>query len=47
MREKSVYLIPCICGHVVESHEVETKCPKCGQLLKVENWGKIAEAPLH
>jgi rubrerythrin len=40
MRLKSVFLIPCECGKVVESHEPETKCPKCGIILVVKDWGK-------
>lgn len=41
MRDKSVYVIPCICGEVNESHAPEVMC-RCGQIIRVEGWGKPA-----
>ena len=40
MRLQSVYVIPCLCGKVVESHEPTATCPKCGKILIVKDWGK-------
>lgn len=42
-RPKSTYQIPCECGTVVESHEPETVCAKCGRKLIVRGWGKAPE----
>ena len=40
MRTQSVYLILCLCGENIESHQPETICPKCGRLLIVKDWGQ-------
>lgn len=44
MRLQSVYVIPCECGAVIESHTPEVKCKKCGRELVIEKWGKAEGA---
>ncbi len=45
MRLESVYVIPCLCGTTIESHEPEVVCKKCGRHLNVEHWGEPPEEP--
>jgi uncharacterized paraquat-inducible protein A len=48
MRMQSCYVINCpncvtTSGSplVIESHEPDTKCPRCGMGIRVEGWGKM------
>jgi hypothetical protein len=35
---RSEYVIPCVCGATIRSHERETTCPACGRVIALE-WG--------
>jgi hypothetical protein len=37
MRPYSVYVFVCLCGHEIESAELDCECPHCGRMLEV-NW---------
>jgi hypothetical protein len=35
MNPQSVYVIPCLCGRLVESPERASRCPSCQRMLYV------------
>ena len=43
MQDKSEFLLPCLCGELVRTHEPQTVCPKCGRSLEVVGWGDYHE----
>lgn len=47
MRERSIYTVECICGHVIVSETPDTVCPGCKRTIRME-WrtaGRASEEP--
>lgn len=40
MQAQSMYVIPCVCGKQLQSHNPVVVCPYCGKLIEVKDWGK-------